>query len=172
MQDLLIVTYELLVAGFSQKSCGIGVAAQQWQHPSPPRFQSSVTLPRLYTYIQPSFYIVAKDHIFRLSNGASPLLRYLSPLVLSQDLEKSSLLTVRAPEPQRFQRDPATVSAPPKPARFTPQATSLQRHLAATLQPLPAPLSSKPKTRPALRIRVLGLHDLTPPASQLFPARP
>ncbi|XDC50589.1 hypothetical protein R6Z07M_001771 [Ovis aries] len=90
----------------------------------------------------------------------------------SQDLEKSSLLTVRAPEPQPFQRAPAAVSAPPKPARFTPQATSLQRHLAATLQPLPAPLSSKPKTRPALRIRVLGLHDLTPPASQLFPARP
>ena len=47
--------------------------AQQWEHPSPPRFQSSVTLPRLYTYIQSSFYIVAKDHIFRLSNGAPPV---------------------------------------------------------------------------------------------------
>ena len=47
--------------------------AQQWQHSSPPRFQSSVTLPRLYTYIQSSFYIVAKDHIFWLSNGAPPV---------------------------------------------------------------------------------------------------
>lgn len=100
------------------------------------------------------------------------LLPYLSTFVLSQNLEKSSLLMVKAPEHQSFQRVPSAVSALPKPARFTPRATSLQRHLAATLQPLPSPLSSKPETPAALQTRVLGLHDLTPPASQLFPARP
>lgn len=79
------------------------------------------------------------------------LLPCLSPLVLSQDLEKSSLLMVQTPEPQPFQLAPAAVSAPPKPAAFTPRATSLQRHLAATPQPLPSPLS--PSRKLTLRSR-------------------
>ncbi|CAI9175832.1 unnamed protein product [Rangifer tarandus platyrhynchus] len=135
--------------------------AQQWQHPSPPRFQSSVALPRLYTHIQSSFYIVAKDHIFRLCNGAPPP-RF------------GKVVSAHGPDT----RAPAFPAGPRRGLRSTEtrcvhtagdlSAATSSGHPAAT----PLSAESKPETHPALQTRVLGLQDLTPPASQLFLARP